>query len=145
MMQIAAAGALPRRGLSSLLSRRSFVSLSSSSSSLSLSLSLSKSSSHRASTLSASKWNPVSCSVTATKNQVCLLQNVATRWQSSSSPPTEDVIGIDLGTTNSCVSLMVSVCMYVCVCVCVWLCFLDKKTTDYLQNHEKTNDSQMFF
>ena len=127
MMQIAAAGALPRRGLSSLLSRRSFVSLSSSSAAAATaSSSLSKSSSHRASTLSASKWNPVSCSVTATKNQVGLLQNVATRWQSSSSPPTEDVIGIDLGTTNSCVSLMVSVCMYVCVCVCV-VVFLGQK------------------
>jgi hypothetical protein len=32
---------------------------------------------------------------------------VARRWQSSSSADAGDVIGIDLGTTNSCVAIMV--------------------------------------
>jgi molecular chaperone DnaK len=34
--------------------------------------------------------------------------NLMKRWQSSSSADAGDVIGIDLGTTNSCVAIMVS-------------------------------------
>ncbi|KAL7579067.1 hypothetical protein ACA910_019105 [Epithemia clementina (nom. ined.)] len=47
-------------------------------------------------------------SLSAFKNSapsVGVLPSVAARWKSSAAP-TEDVIGIDLGTTNSCVAIM---------------------------------------